>query len=80
MHQRFGNDNVDETTDARRVGIKIYPAIILSSTGDLALTFLRCLLDQHSLRATNHTLAYFHRLLIDPGLQDLQALLLDVRG
>ena len=53
---------------------EIHDAVVFGTSGQFTRVFSGCSLYQHRLPRTRHASAYVLRLLVDPGLEQLQAL------
>src|SRR5690606_30216346 len=60
-----------------RVAVKVDPAVVFGTAGQLEFVFSRATLDQDSLYAADHAFADRFRLRVDLRLQALQAFLLE---
>ena len=79
MRPGFGDADMDEMADQRRIAGQINDAVVVSSPEKFLGIFLRDALEQHALHRADHLLADFPRLLIDLRLQALQPFEFDLR-
>src|SRR5690606_2704560 len=77
--QGFVDMDLDELADQQRIGAaEVDDTVVLGATLEHARVLLRVVGNQDALGAADHAPAIFEALLVEAGLENLQALLLDL--